>query len=119
MKSLMISGLLVSILTGTSTQNVRAEKVVLNSATFNKNSSASSSELTPFALVKEASHGSFKAEGIPAYQPLINAYFGGDITSQQLVAAAVKANRLPPNYLNDSSYINAVDMELRRGLTVY
>lgn len=119
MKSLMIGGLSVFLLTAVSTQDVRAEKVVINSATLNSHASTSSSKLTPFDLVEQARHGSFKSQGIPGYQPLKNAYFGGELTAKQLVAAAVEANQLSPNYLSDPSYINAVDTELRAELNVY
>ncbi|MHC5930578.1 hypothetical protein [Nostoc sp.] len=71
------------------------------------------SVLQPFQTAFFAYQGYFKPEGIPSAGALIFQYKGGEITAVDVVKAAIKANRLPAQTLNDTDYINAVDSQLR------
>jgi len=69
--------------------------------------------LSPFSLVQLASQGYLKAQGIPSNVGLFTAYAQGDITAQDVVTAAIAADRLPASALNDKSYLNAVETQLQ------
>ncbi|MEM7758737.1 MAG: hypothetical protein AAF298_11520 [Cyanobacteria bacterium P01_A01_bin.40] len=65
--------------------------------------------ISAFRLVGAAYRGRFKKLGIPAYARLDQAYRGRQLTASDLIQAAIEANQLPPNTLQDKSYIKAVD----------
>jgi hypothetical protein len=70
-------------------------------------------QTTPVNLVSLAYRGYLKNQGIPSYGVLIAAYQSGKISAQELVQVAVEANRVSPEVLSDSGYLNAVEQELR------
>ena len=65
-----------------------------------------------FNLVNAAYQGRLEKWGIPAYARLDQAYRGKQITASDLIEAAVEANQLSPDALEDEAYINAVDTNL-------
>jgi hypothetical protein len=73
---------------------------------------SSTNTLSPFDLVSFARRGYFKDQGIPGYGAFDNDYVAGKITPESLVKGAIAAQRLNPEALNDSGYLNAVDLQL-------
>jgi hypothetical protein len=69
-------------------------------------------QITPFNLVGSAYQGSFQEQGIPKYGTLISAYIEGKVTPEDIVRAAIQANRLQPTALQDKGYLNAVSTYL-------
>ena len=65
-----------------------------------------------FNLVNAAYQGRLEKWGIPAYARLDQAYRGKQITASDLIEAAVEANQLSPDALEDEVYIKAVDTNL-------
>ena len=65
-----------------------------------------------FNLVNAAYQGRLQKWGIPAYARLDQAYRGKQITASDLIEAAVEANQLKPDALEDEVYIKAVDTNL-------
>ena len=65
-----------------------------------------------FRLVNAAYQGRLKKWGIPAYARLDQAYRGGQITASDLIEAAIEANQLSSESLEDEAYIKAVDTNL-------
>lgn len=66
-----------------------------------------------FSLVRSAYRGQYKAQGIPAFRSLENAYRRGQIDAEDLVRSAVQAEDLSPQALEDAAYLNAVEANLR------
>jgi len=83
----------------------------VNSNTLRKNSTESS-YLQPFNTAFLAYQGYLKEQGIPSGGALISAYKIGSLTAKDVVQAAIRANKLPAQVLNDSSYLNAVESQL-------
>jgi hypothetical protein len=67
---------------------------------------------TPINLVNLARNGYFQEQGIPSHMALTKAIALGEIKGENLVQAAIEANRIPDELLNDSSYVNSVDRQL-------
>jgi hypothetical protein len=65
-------------------------------------------QITPFNLVGGAYQGLFQEQGIPKYGTLISAYIEGKVTPEDIVQAAIRANRLQATALQDKGYLNAV-----------
>ncbi|MEM9506487.1 MAG: hypothetical protein AAGA16_02240 [Cyanobacteria bacterium P01_E01_bin.35] len=72
-------------------------------------SETSERRISAFKLVCAAYRGRFKDLGIPAYARLDQAYRGRQLTASDLIQAAIEANQLPPNTLQDKGYVKAVD----------
>ncbi|MBN3959224.1 hypothetical protein [Nostoc sp. NMS8] len=68
--------------------------------------------LQPFNIAFLAYQGYLKEQGIPSGGTLLFKYQTGNLTAKDVVQAAVKANKLPAQVLNDSSYVNAVELQL-------
>ncbi len=109
MKRLIVRGLSVLLLAAVTAPAVRAQRVVINSATLNNTFNP---QLTPFNLVTLAHQGYFQQQSIPSYNRLSVAYQLGKITAKDLVTGAVKARQLDPKYLTDRSYLKAVEAQL-------
>ncbi|UBF27950.1 hypothetical protein K9N68_08650 [Kovacikia minuta CCNUW1] len=71
---------------------------------------------SPFNLAYLAYQGYLKDEGIPSNGALIDAIADGTITAQDIMQAAVKANRLSEQTLNNSGYRSSLEDQLK-GLT--
>ncbi len=108
MKRLVVSSLSVLLLTATASA-VRAQTAALNPTTLR---STSTTQIAPFNLVSFAHRGYFKEQGIPSYGALTVAYRSGRITAEDIVQAAIKANRLRPEALNDRGYLRTVEIQL-------
>ncbi|MBD2447416.1 hypothetical protein H6G76_09580 [Nostoc sp. FACHB-152] len=86
--------------------NTAINSEVIGSSTTNANS------LKPFNLVYLAYQGNLKAQGIPSGSTLIFENQIGTLNAKDLVKAAVNANKLPSQILQDKTYISAVDVQL-------
>jgi hypothetical protein len=75
-------------------------------------SKSNTNYLQPFNTAFLAYQGYLKEQGIPSASGLIFAYQTGNLTANDVVQAAVKANKLPAEVLNDQDYLSAVDSQL-------
>ncbi len=83
----------------------------LNSNTLGEKST-NVSYLQPFNIAFLAYQGNLKEQGIPSGSALISEYQIGKLTAKDLVEAAIRANKLPAQVLNNPGYLNAVDSQL-------
>lgn len=74
--------------------------------------SASNSRISPYDVIFLAYQGYFREQGIRGYGAFVEGCYQGQIKAKQIVEAAIKANRLPPDTINDSAYIQAIDANL-------
>jgi hypothetical protein len=65
-------------------------------------------QLSPQELVTMAERGEFREQGIPSHGRLADAAASRRITAMDLVKAAIAAEDLSPEALNDTRYLNAV-----------
>jgi hypothetical protein len=70
---------------------------------------SSTHQISPFNLAYLAYQGYFSAEGIPSSGGLITALVSETVTAQDIMQAAVKANRLSEQTLNDEDYRFALE----------
>ncbi len=70
------------------------------------------SYLKPFDAAFLAYQGNLKAQGIPSGSALVSQYQTGRLTALDVVKAAVNAKKLPAQALNDTAYLNAVELQL-------
>jgi hypothetical protein len=70
---------------------------------------SSTNHLSPFNLAYLAYRGYLKDQDIPSNDALIDAIVSGTVTAQDVMQAAVKANRLPEQTLNDQGYRFALE----------
>ena len=75
-------------------------------------SPSSDAEVSPFDLVRLAYQGFLKEQDIPSGDSFLTAYHTRSVTAEDLVKAAIQANRLSPSFLNDSTYISDVESQL-------
>lgn len=68
--------------------------------------------LKPFNVAFLAYQGYLQDQGIPSASDLVFEYQKGSLTANDVVQAAVKANRLPAEVLNDQGYLSAVETQL-------
>lgn len=68
--------------------------------------------IQPFNLVYLAYQGNFKSQGIPSGSSLIVQHQRGNLNAEDLVKAAINANKLSNQFLQDPSYLSAVDVQL-------
>jgi hypothetical protein len=116
MKSLIVGSLSVLLVSAATAPAVRAQTAAVNPTTLR---TIVTTQLTPFNLVTLAHRGYFTEQGIPSYGSFTAAYHLGKITNFDLVRAAVKANRLDPESLNDKGYLSAVEAQLRGLENIY
>ncbi len=74
-------------------------------------------QLSPFNLAFLAYQGYLEGQGIPSDNDLRSAIASGTITAQDVMQAAIKANRLSEQTLGDRGYLNNLEVQLK-GLTV-
>jgi hypothetical protein len=67
---------------------------------------------TPINLVHLARNGYFQEQGIPSHMSLTRGIEQGQVKGKDVVKAAIEANRIPAELLNDASYVNSVDQQL-------
>ena len=71
------------------------------------------SSTTPFSLVSQAQSGRLKSQGISGYGDFKNQYMLHQLTAKSLVQAGVNAHLIPAETLQNRSYVNAVNSQLR------
>ncbi|MDF5714018.1 MAG: hypothetical protein PUP93_09010 [Rhizonema sp. NSF051] len=69
--------------------------------------------LRPFNLAYLAYQGYLKNQGIPSNGALMSGIASGTITAQDIIQAAVKANRLPEQTLSDQGYRHNLEDQLQ------
>ncbi|MEA5604039.1 hypothetical protein [Nostoc sp. UHCC 0252] len=74
--------------------------------------SSNASYLQPFNIAFLAYQGALREQGIPSAGTLIFEFQVGNLTAKDVVQAAIKANKLPAQVLNDRGYVNAVESQL-------
>lgn len=67
---------------------------------------------TPINLVNLARNGYFQEQGIPSLMSLTKATASERIKGKDVVKAAIEADRISAELLNDSSYVRSVDQKL-------
>ena len=85
--------------------------IAINSNALSSNSTTTS-YLQPFNLVSLAYQGGLEEQGIPSGGTLIFERQNRNIVAEDLVKAAISANKLPPQILNDQNYLDAVKSQL-------
>ncbi|WP_375476226.1 hypothetical protein [uncultured Nostoc sp.] len=88
-----------------------SEKIAVNSNNLSTNST-SANYLQPSNLVAFAYQGGLQQHGIPSGEALILKTQNRNILAKDLVKAAVNADKLPSQVLNDQNYLSAVNSEL-------
>jgi hypothetical protein len=110
MKRFAIVGLSILCLSLSATISVKAENKVEHLAkletVISKNTEA---EISPFELVARGYQGAYRKQGIPGFNTFLYDVSSKKITSRDLVKAAIEANQLSPETLNDLEYLRDVD----------
>lgn len=70
-------------------------------------------QLPPFNLAYMAYQGWFTNEGVPSANQLIRDYRTGRISAVEVAQAAIQTNRLAADTLNDDSYLDSLDAQLK------
>jgi hypothetical protein len=91
--------------------NNNSETIAINSNNLPSNSIAVN-YLQPFNLVTFAYQGGLKQHGIPSGEMLVFETQNRNIIANDLVKAAVNADKLPLKALNDQNYLSAVNSQL-------
>lgn len=91
-------------------QTTKAAPTSLNPYAANQ---PSANQLMPFNLAYLAYQGYLKDQGIPSNGALIDAIASRTITAQDIIQAAVKANRLPEQTLSDQGYRHNLEDQLQ------
>ncbi|PHM09121.1 hypothetical protein CK516_16605 [Nostoc sp. 'Peltigera malacea cyanobiont' DB3992] len=84
----------------------------VNSNTLRKNP-IEAKYLQPFNIAFLAYQGYLKEQGIPSGGTLLFKYQTGYLTAKDVVQAAIRANKLPAEVLNDRGYVNAVELQMK------
>ena len=63
-------------------------------------------------MVSSAYRGDFEDQGINSYAVLVSNYEAGELTAEDLIAAAIDAGELSSSAMEDESYVQAVDSQL-------
>lgn len=105
MKRLIIGSLSFLVFFPVTAPPVEAQTQAIYSAPSNR-TSETVKKLTPFELVTMAQQGLFTEQGIPRSSDLISAHHTGKLSAEQLVQAAIRANKLSPQFLKDRNYLN-------------
>jgi hypothetical protein len=115
--TLINSGLIFAFITlvpgiaGAQTATNNTSGIAINSNNLSS-SSTSVSYLEPFSLVTFAYQGGLKEHGIPSGGTLVFQTLNRNIIAKDLVKAAVNADKLPSQVLNDQNYLSAVNLQL-------
>ncbi|MBD2244270.1 hypothetical protein [Nostoc sp. FACHB-888] len=102
---------LVPGIAGAQTATNNTSEIAINSNNLSS-SSTSVSYLEPFNLVTFAYQGGLKQHGIPSGETLVFQTLNRNIIAKDLVKAAVNADKLPSQVLNDQNYLSAVNLQL-------
>ncbi|MCC5604751.1 hypothetical protein [Nostoc favosum] len=115
--TLINSGLMIAFIAlvpgiaGAQTATNNNSEIAINSNNLSRNST-SVSYLQPFNLVTFAYQGGLKQHGIPSGGELVFETLNRNIIAKDLVKAAVNADKLPSQVLNDQNYLSAVNLQL-------
>ncbi|MBW4426709.1 MAG: hypothetical protein KME50_20220 [Nostoc desertorum CM1-VF14] len=90
---------------------ISSKRIAVNSNNLPTNST-SISYLEPLDLVSYAYQGGLLQEGILSGGTLVLKTLNKNIIAKDLVRAAVNADKLPAQVLNDQNYLNAVALQL-------
>ncbi|QKQ73212.1 hypothetical protein [Nostoc sp. TCL240-02] len=93
------------------TTNNNSETIAINSNNLPVNS-ITVNYLQPFDLVTFAYQGGLKQHGIPSGEMLVFETQNRNIIANDLVKAAINADKLPSKVLNDQNYLSAVNLQL-------
>ncbi|MEH2317305.1 hypothetical protein [Nostoc sp.] len=102
---------LVPGIAGAQIATTNSSEIAINSNNLSRNST-SMSYLQPFNLVSFAYQGGLKQHGIPSGETLVFETQNKNIMAKDLVKAAVNADKLPSQVLNDQNYLSAVNLQL-------
>ncbi|MEH1886568.1 MULTISPECIES: hypothetical protein [unclassified Nostoc] len=91
--------------------NNSSETIAINSNNLPSNSTYVN-YFQPFNLVTFAYQGGLKQHGIPSGETLVFETQNRNIMAKDLVKAAVNADKLPSQLLNDQNYLSAVNLQL-------
>lgn len=103
---------LVPRIAGAQTATIGNSEIAINSNNLSRNSTFVN-YLQPFNLVNFAYQGGLKQHGIPSGEALVFETQNRNIIAKDLVKAAVNANKLPSQVLNDQNYLSAVNLQLK------
>lgn len=103
---------LVPGIAGAQTATTKSSEIAINSNNLSSHST-SVSYLQPFNLVTFAYQGGLKQHGIPSGEKLVFETQNRNIIAKDLVKAAVNADKLPSQVLNDQNYLSAVNLQLK------
>ncbi|MCC5644343.1 hypothetical protein LC607_15615 [Nostoc sp. CHAB 5824] len=115
--TLINSGLIFAFITlvpgiaSAQTATNNSSDIAINSNNLSRNST-SVSYLQPFNLVSFAYQGGLKQHGIPSGGELVFKTQNRNVIAKDLVKAAVNADKLPSQVLNDQNYLSAVNLQL-------
>ena len=84
----------------------------VNSNTLRKNPT-DTKYLQPFNIAFLAYQGYLREQGIPSGGTLLFRYQTGYLTAKDVVQAAIRANKLPSEVLDDRGYVNAVELQMK------
>ncbi|XWK91692.1 MAG: hypothetical protein U7127_30705 (plasmid) [Phormidium sp.] len=113
MKHLIIGSLSLVFLSSLSVPVAQAQTQAINLETYRITGNPVY-QITPFELVSMAEQGYFQEQGIPGYLELVSAHRMGKLRAEQLVEAAIRANKLSPQIASDKGYLSAVEAHLQR-----
>ncbi|MEH2331900.1 hypothetical protein [Nostoc sp.] len=102
---------LVPGIAGAQTATINNSEIAVNFNNLSTNST-SANYLQPSNLVAFAYQGGLQQHGIPSGEALILKTQNRNIIAKDLVKAAVNADKLPSQVLNDQNYLSAVNSEL-------
>ncbi|MEH2412549.1 hypothetical protein [Nostoc sp.] len=102
---------LVPGIAGAQIATTNSSEIAINSNNLSRNST-SMSYLQPFNLVSFAYQGGLKQHGIPSGETLVFETQNKNIMAKDLVKAAVNADKLPSQVLNDQNYLSTVNLQL-------
>ncbi|BAT51832.1 hypothetical protein NOS3756_07620 [Nostoc sp. NIES-3756] len=102
---------LISGIAGAQTPANQSINTAINSNNI-PNHSTKVSYLQPFNTAFLAYEGGLKAEGIPSGSALISEYQTGNLSTLDIVKAAVRANKVSADVLTNQDYLSAVESQL-------
>ncbi|MGG6264932.1 hypothetical protein ACQ4M3_02555 [Leptolyngbya sp. AN03gr2] len=105
---LMLGLILTSVLLPVSI--AKAEPIAATTSTA---STVTTPLLTPYNVVNLAYQGYFREQGLRGYGVFTDGCNQGTLTANDVVRAAIRANRLPESILSDRGFMNAVDANMK------
>ena len=113
MRYLIIGGLSVLLLSAATAPGVLAQQSG-NTNTTSGSASAPNYQIEPFNLAWMAYQGYFEDQGIPQGRTLISAFESAQVSARDIVQAAAKSGRLPPDFRPGDAYLGTMELTLGR-----